>query len=250
MSTSISIEKLTQLLNEYKKSLPAGLGLVLFGIGKKDLNYCINFLEKHLKEEGFNYNEIKSTEKLAQILLEINRDIIIENNGFYFDGKDKNIVKLDDGRYIYFNFGKYKPNLNFLINEDFLLKGIKYEKDDELKKQFNLKYSGSMFFLKGKFFISKKGSKFFDLTSQEKPHVLVKIAWGGAFNTSRGIEKEDIPKEALHFRKARSNGGGLGNDYLVLPKDFRMTYSIDDFWPACFHQAGFLFFYKRKRHLT
>lgn len=158
----------------------------------------------------------------------INKSEELEMNykGYYFDGEKKNIIKLDNGNYIFFHFGKYKSNLNIIIsNLDKNFEGM-FEKNDKLTKQLNLDFTGSIDYLYGRYFKSKKGSNMFDITG-DKHHILIRIDWGGAFNDSDGLNT--IPKEVLYYRRARSNGGGAGYDYLILPKDYKARYTIDNF---------------------
>lgn len=173
------------------------------------------------------YHEGMTVEEIVNTIFSLAELEQIKSCGFFFDGKKKNIVKLDNGKYIYFNFGKYQPNLNFLINYNNLLDGISYEFDSDLNKQLNLNYTGDITFIRGRFFKSKKGSNFFDLTSDDKPHVLIKIDWGGAFNNSRGIKT--VPEGKIYHRCAKSNNGRMGVDYLILPIGYKANYTLDDF---------------------
>lgn len=183
-------------------------------------------VKNRLKWYG-KYHEGMTVKEIVDTIFSIAESEHLKNRGFYLDGKEKNIVKLDNGKYIYFNFGKCDPNLNFLVNYNHLLDGIIYETDSMLNKQLNLDYTGDITFLKGRFFKSKKGSNFFDLTSNDKPHVLIKINWGGAFNNSRGIKT--VPNDSIYYRCAKSNNGRMGVDYLILPIDYKTNYTLDDF---------------------
>jgi hypothetical protein len=145
---------------------------------------------------------------------------------YQLDGEDKNVVKLQDGKYIYFDFHKYGSKLNFLVDSLDETIGEKLQPNRKLSEQFNLQGSGNAYYLPGRFFISKKGSPFFDITG-DTPHVLCMVAWGGAFKKSRGLS--EVPQEALYYQRRRSNGGGYGKDYIVLPKDFQNKLSLDDF---------------------
>lgn len=144
-----------------------------------------------------------------------------ENNN-----NNNNLIQLENGNYLYFNYGKYKSGLTFIISNPDAPLG--YFTDKELDKQLNLLYTGDASFLRGKFFVSKKGSYMFDLTT-DKPHILIRVGWGGAFNRTRGFKSENLPVEKIYFRRASSNGGGAGYDYLILPADYKHKYSLDDF---------------------
>lgn len=190
---------------------------------KEFIEEVIRVLKWHGKHrEGMTAEEIVNT------IFSITESEHLKNRGFYLDGKKKNVIKLDNDKYIYFNFGKYKPNLNFLLNYSHLLDDINFKRDNDLNKQLNLNFTGDISFLRGRFFKSKKGSDFFDMTDPDNsPHVLIKIDWGGAFNNSRGLKS--VPSQKLYHRVASSNGGGMGVDYLILPVDYKATYTVSNF---------------------
>lgn len=145
---------------------------------------------------------------------------------YQLEGDNKNTVKLQDGRYVYFDHHKYGSKLNILVDslDEFVMDNLLPNR--ELSRQFNLQGSGNAYYLPGRFFVSKKGSPFFDTTG-DTPHVLCMIAWGGSFRKSRGLS--EVPQAALYYKRRSSNGGGYGKDYIVLPKDFANKLSLDDF---------------------
>jgi hypothetical protein len=145
---------------------------------------------------------------------------------YQLEGENKNTIKLQDGRYIYFDHHKYGSKLNILVDslDEFVMDNLLPNR--ELSEQFNLQGSGNAYYMPGRFFVSKKGSPFFDTTG-DTPHVLCMIAWGGSFRKSRGLSV--VPQEALYYKRRSSNGGGYGKDYIVLPKDFQNVLSLDDF---------------------
>lgn len=145
---------------------------------------------------------------------------------YVFDG-DKNIVQAEDGRFILFHKNKLQSGLNVLLNQEQLQTWFDDMFKEESKNDFNLLYTGKLFTIEGNFFKSKKGSPFFDLTTENKPHVLIRISWGGPFNKSRGLLNK--VEDALYYHRSKTNGGGAGKDYLVIPKDFKAAFSIDDF---------------------
>lgn len=184
-------------------------------------------VKNRLKWYG-KYHEGMTVKEIVDTIFSIAESEHLKNRGFYLDGKKKNVIKLDNDKYIYFNFGKYKPNLNFLLNYSHLLDDINFKRDNDLNKQLNLNFTGDISFLRGRFFKSKKGSDFFDMTDPDNsPHVLIKIDWGGAFNNSRGLKS--VPSQKLYHRVASSNGGGMGVDYLILPVDYKATYTVSNF---------------------
>lgn len=131
-------------------------------------------------------------------------------------------------------FGKYLPNLVFVLSKEFSLdkdgkptSPVKYIRDNNVTGNLNVVFNGDPKILFGDYWISKKGSRCFQPKSPlEAKHLLVKVSWGGADEThgSRGNYPEDIPAGVLHFRHARSNAGGMGYDYWVIPVDYHASY--------------------------
>ena len=130
-------------------------------------------------------------------------------------------IVLDDGTFMYKDYGKMRPNLLFLNNTPEI--NFKTVKGSE----YNLPISELQCLL-GVYFKTKKGADAFRITTAEKAtHVLLKDNWGGAFNRYRG---NTIPEEkAIYYRRATSNGGGVGNDYAVFKTEWLMNASINDF---------------------
>lgn len=86
---------------------------------------------------------------------------------------------------------------------------------------------GSLSIMYGKYRTTKAGKPLFDVLPQEQaPHVLILDSWGGAFNDYRGGQIFDLPN-ILWQNRRRSNGGGAGNDYAIVPIGTKMAYSID-----------------------
>ena len=59
----------------------------------------------------------------------------------------------------------------------------------------------------------------------------MRIDWGGAFNRTRGLDKDTVNSipEILYYHKASSNGGGTGYDYLVVPVGFSKSLYDEEF---------------------
>lgn len=131
-------------------------------------------------------------------------------------------------------FGKYLPNLVFVLSKEFSLdkdgkpvSPIKYVRDTDITDDLNLVFNGDPKIIFGDYWISRKGSRCFRPKSPlAAKHLLIKVAWGGADEThgSRGNYPEDIPAGVLYFRHARSNAGGMGYDYWVIPVDYHASY--------------------------
>lgn len=145
-------------------------------------------------------------------------------------------------------FGKYLPNLVFVLSKEFSLdkdgkpvSPIKYVRDTDITDDLNLVFNGDPKILFGDYWISRKGSRCFRPKSPlEAKHLLVKVSWGGADEThgSRGNYPEDIPAGVLYFRHARSNAGGVGYDYWVIPVDYHASYLGTDEYDSSVEQAG------------
>ena len=127
-------------------------------------------------------------------------------------------VKLEDGRYLLNDFGKYRPNLCLILRN---------ETDTEAwepthANNFNLE-GRKMNALRGKYWKSKKGTDCFELL-REGPHLLLRESWGG------GGDRGDLKNlsEFIYFRRAASNGGGEGYTYAIVEVEWRRQISVDE----------------------
>lgn len=135
----------------------------------------------------------------------------------------ENAVKLDDGRILYNHHGKYRSNLTFLISEEEIKNGHLFKFDNEFLRETNYPWHscGSPKVVFGKFFVSKKGAKCFEVTN-DGPDACIRIDWGGALSRTRGIRmRVSTFNNVKYFRSASSTGGGMGSDYVVIPRDWR-----------------------------
>ena len=127
-------------------------------------------------------------------------------------------------------FGKYKPNMTFIIPKVFdigidekPISPISYVEDKEITDNMNLNFNGSAEVIFGDFWRSKKGGACFrPKHPMQAKHLLIRVDWGGCFVDSRGNHSEDVAEipGVLYFRHARSNGGGTGYDFWVVPVGF------------------------------
>lgn len=152
--------------------------------------------------------------------------IDVEFNVYYgediMNSNDKiKYVKLNNGKYLINDYGKYCSGLSFIKeNNPFVIWAKKNYKD------FNFP-NGNLDAIYGDFFISKKGTKCFEIKPEYKAkHILICDSWGGAFNSYRG--KVLPEKEALYFKRAKSNGGGVGCDYAIFQKHWELSVSEDE----------------------
>ena len=145
-------------------------------------------------------------------------------------------------------FGKYLPNLVFVLSKEFSLdkdgkpvSPIRYVRDINITDNMNLVFNGDPKILFGDYWISRKGSRCFRPKSpMTASHLLIKVAWGGADEThgSRGNYPEDVPAGVLYFRHARSNAGGMGYDYWVIPVEYHASYLGTEEYDSSAEQAG------------
>lgn len=127
-------------------------------------------------------------------------------------------------------FGKYQPNMTFIIPKVFDLgkdgkpiSPMSYVEDREITDNMNLDFDGSASFIFGDFWRSKKGGACFrPKNPMQAKHLLIEVSWGGCFNKHRGRREDEVNdiEGVLYFRRARSNQGGLGSDYWVVPVGF------------------------------
>lgn len=131
-------------------------------------------------------------------------------------------------------FGKYQPNITFVIPKQFevrdgkLVHPFPWKHVPELTQNMNWDFDGgdvSVIF--GDFWRGKKGTGngvFRPKKATEATHVLICVDWGGPFARTRGcyLEEGFNPGSGItYFRKASSNGGGTGSDYYVVPVNWK-----------------------------
>lgn len=133
------------------------------------------------------------------------------SSAIYCGDIKQEVIKLTSGSYYIPMFGKYKPDLGFIIHESDAPEGVIDKLFTDSFVYNNKKYHC----VYGKYFKSKKGTDMFEV-SDNGPHVLIEDEWGGAFNSYRGLKD---PQKAIYCRHKCSHGGGLGVNYFILPKD-------------------------------
>jgi hypothetical protein len=145
------------------------------------------------------------------------------------------VVEMTNGDFLIQNYGKYCSGLGIIVSKgdnhigpygDDRCIRLFQEPDRLEKSQFNLG-SGTLDSIRGKFFVSKKGTKLFKL-DPSGPHILLRDDWGGPFNKYRGGKLPTMEGGALYHRRASSNGGGSGYDYCVVPIDWKLEISEED----------------------
>lgn len=146
--------------------------------------------------------------------------------------KNEHVYEGRAGEYLVNFFGKYLPNMTFIISSVFEMDEnervkdpLTYVSDAEMAAEMNMRFDGNTVgFVFGDFWRSRKGGACFrPKDPMESRHILVEVNWGGCFSRTGGnYAGDDIPG-VIYFRRARSNGGGLGNDYYVVPIGYHLV---------------------------
>lgn len=128
------------------------------------------------------------------------------------------------------DFGKYCPNITFIVSKEIELDAsgkpinpLQYIRDREVTDSMNMDFDGEAEFMFGDFWRSKKGGACFRPKNPKvAKDLLVRVSWGGCFDSSRGTYSDEANaiEGVKYFRRASSNGGGTGYDYWVLPVGF------------------------------
>lgn len=135
-------------------------------------------------------------------------------------------------------FGKYCPNITFIVDKEAELDAngkpinpLHYSSDHEVTDSMNMDFDGDAEFMFGDFWRSKKGGVCFRPKNPEfAKDLLVRVSWGGCFNSHRGTYSDEANaiEGIKYFRRASSNGGGAGNDFWVVPVGFFRVLHIDE----------------------
>ena len=135
-------------------------------------------------------------------------------------------------------FGKYCPNTTFVVGKEVELDAngkpinpLHYSSDCEVTDSMNMDFDGDAEFMFGDFWRSKKGGACFRPKSPRvAKDLLVRVSWGGCFNSHRGTYSDEAKaiEGVKYFRRASSNGGGAGYDYWVVPVGFFRVLHIDE----------------------
>ena len=150
---------------------------------------------------------------------------ILLNRGIVLGG---NAVLLDEDYYLVNWYGKYNPQMTFLVNWDTIQHFFWIEPDYNM----NVIFDGDPYFMYGDYWVSRKGKHCFrPLPKKQAEHMLIKVSWErGMFKVTNGRNPE-LEEAALYYHRARSNGGGIGNTYYVLPKGYVHEEKIEDYLP-------------------
>jgi hypothetical protein len=129
-------------------------------------------------------------------------------------------IKLNEGSFLLNKYGKYQPNISFVLNE---------EKELDWKTVsssiFNLS-NGNLSLITGDYWISKKGTNCFSPNEKGKT-ILLRDNWSGCFNDYMGNQIFKLSNR-LYSHRASSNGGGNGCDYVIIPVGTKYEISVED----------------------
>jgi hypothetical protein len=194
----------------------------------------------YIKQEFLHEFDGAETQKPEKVLARTIENIIankeyqykrtVEPERFYsrfFSFKfGENGYKLDNGKYLCNDFGKYSSQLTFILpslpTSDVFFTP---EEIEEIWKNTNLGVGASndvFEVLKGNYFVSKKGTSCFEVTKQGG-HFLIGIGWIHAKDV-------DLPeeKDIIYQKDRRSNGGRRGTTYLIIPTDYQRKLKIEE----------------------
>lgn len=137
----------------------------------------------------------------------------------------ENAILLDSNKYLVNDYGKYGSGITFIIAPRDI-HNYEYVKDTRLEESLNVFWDGTPSFMYGNYWKSKKGSNCFAPCDKgHAKHLLIRLNWGGSFNSSRGSTEV---QNTLYSIRASSHGGGNGYTYYIIPIDSKNIYSEDD----------------------
>lgn len=127
------------------------------------------------------------------------------------------------------DYGKYKPNVTFVLSKDFHLNKdrkpidpLSYTTDSKITDNMNIPFDGDADFIFGDFWINKKGNKCFKPEDPLKSkHLLIRVSWGGSYSYTWGNYRGEKIKGVIYFHRASSNAVGSGYDYYIVPVRFK-----------------------------
>jgi hypothetical protein len=177
-------------------------------------NEFVEKLNEFVKRKEYSIKALCS-EKINDILTfidKINHETHLRNHGIMIG---ENAIKLDNGKYLVNDFGKYSSSISFVIAER-NIDEYEYRYNPVLKSSTNIFWDGDPKYMFGRYWKSKRGTTCFEPLPEEKStHILIKVKWGGPFNHTGG---RNTITNTLYHKRASSNGGGAGNTYYIVEK--------------------------------
>lgn len=136
---------------------------------------------------------------------------------------------MPDGRCITPDFGKFRSRLIWIFLDGEVDTMVPDTNDPKWNFLRGIDARSFQVF-PGIFGKTKKGKNaFYFSTFEHSPHILVCASWGGAFERSRGHVEEWVERKAIYNHRASSNGGGVGNTWLVFDVNDLPKLTLDDF---------------------
>lgn len=136
-------------------------------------------------------------------------------------GEGEEPIRLEGWKRLIRHYGKYRAGLSILVNS---FADYGWKDDPHLGRKMNIQFDGKTSVMRGEFFVSKKGTNCFRVKKDGK-HLLIRIEWGGSKKT-RGLIT--APKDAVYFKRASSNAGRMGYDYVIFPVDYVLHLKEED----------------------
>lgn len=214
------------------------------------LNHCVKHGEHYVIHTTYNgydyvpcsdYKQMTTEIEDATVFIDIpmhEKWCIVEGRACkipLYDGSyyDKNLefrracevsryIELDNGTFLKRDYDKYGSHLCLLLKEPHEV-WVEASLGD-----YNIANKDPRVYVQyGQYFVSKKGTKCFRITDKEHAtHHLLNFPW-----SRRGGDKylfDDITDGVIYKHNASSHGGGIGNTYVVVKKDWKYTLSEDD----------------------
>ena len=187
-------------------------------IPKSEITFS-NPKSKLIWAESASRRKLKDgVELIAAILWDDNYCVDSELNKYPIKNLEK-YIELDNHQWLFNDYGKYRSGVTFVLEKPISL--------NRLWQSAKLNYSeGSFTEIIGDFWVSKKGTNCFRPKTNGN-HKLICDSWGGAFNKYRGNTLPfQTTGDILYANQASSNGGGSGNDYIIVKKDWDNKLSL------------------------
>lgn len=134
------------------------------------------------------------------------------------------------------DYGKYGSGLLFIVNNELIdtffsesesgyIKPNYYLSDKSILNKVGIEYSGSISkYIYGTYRKNAKGTNIFQvLPEAQAKHLLIEVSWGGSFDRSRGVKSTE---GSLYYKHASSNGGGTGNDFIIIEKNYKRVMDL------------------------
>lgn len=111
------------------------------------------------------------------------------------------------------------PDMTFWVDLSNL--GYSWVKQSDEPLDLNIPYDGTMYYLQGKYWKDEwDNDNFKPKVHKDAKWYLVKIVWGGANNSTRGVEWDILSRVARYSKRVRSKNGKCGINYYIFYNAF------------------------------